>query len=476
MRIVITGTTGGKSRTLARSFSSSLFIAYHAFHEDAKPGDLSLQLPPIRSRSSVNQLVTKTTSDPAVPTFTKLQHHEPRLFRRAGSRMIWYSIVKRREEYTDASGRVKRRTVKVEKSLETMSRGLAEERARAIAREIAEARLTGVTPDTLTLGQVFRAFFRLKAPGLSPEWRQLAETRRDLFEEAWRRDRMVQDISQTDVDTYVRIRRSGELAPDRGGRKMNGVRDATIAHDLAWLSSVFNWARRHKVSGRRLLPDNPLHDVTWPKEKNVRRPVASHQRFLSTLEHVDTVDHDGRVRCILSLLRYTGRRLGAVCELRANDVLRTTDDVRTALAGAGMDERSASTSPHGAIRWSDEYDKVGLLSISPLSTYARESVDAYLRQNPRVGAVPLFPATKNVGQAIRADVVAKWLLRAEEAAGLPKLVGSVAHAYRRLWATERKTLPDVDVAATGGWKSTQALKLSYQHADPATALRVVENR
>ncbi len=28
MRIVITGTTGGKSRTLARSFSSSLFIAY----------------------------------------------------------------------------------------------------------------------------------------------------------------------------------------------------------------------------------------------------------------------------------------------------------------------------------------------------------------------------------------------------------------------------------------------------------------
>jgi len=72
-------------------------------------------------------------------------------------------------------------------------------------------------------------------------------------------------------------------------------------------------------------------------------------------------------------------------------------------------------------------------------------------------------------------VVAKWLLRAEGAAGLPKLAGSVAHAYRRLWATERKTLPDVDVAATGGWKSTQALKLSYQHADPATALRVVEN-
>ena len=32
---------------------------HHAFHEDAKPGDLSLQFPPIRSRSSVNQFLTR---------------------------------------------------------------------------------------------------------------------------------------------------------------------------------------------------------------------------------------------------------------------------------------------------------------------------------------------------------------------------------------------------------------------------------
>ena len=385
-----------------------------------------------------------------------------RLYERANSSSVWYSIVTERGE-------------KVRKSLKTSSRAVAEERAKAIALEVAEARLTGRDTRTLTLGQVFGAYFRLKAPGLSDEWRQLAGMRRGLFEEAWGRNRMVQDISQTDVDRYVRVRRAGELVPDRGGRKMKGVRDATIAHDFAWLSSVFNWARRHKVDGRRLLAENPLHDVTWPREKNVRRPVASHERFLSTLEHVDDVDQDGRLRAILSLLRYTGRRLGAVCALEANDVLRTKQDVRVALASSGMDERYAEHMPHGAIRWSAEHDKVGLLSISPLSTYARESVDVYLRQNPRVGATPLFPASKAPSRPIRADVVAKWLLRAEEAAGLPKLAGSVAHAYRRLWATERKTLPDVDVAATGGWKSTQALKLSYQHADPETALRVVEN-
>jgi hypothetical protein len=35
-------------------------------------------------------------------------------------------------------------------------------------------------------------------------------------------------------------------------------------------------------------------------------------------------------------------------------------------------------------------------------------------------------------------------------------------------------LPLVDVAAAGGWKDTQALRLSYQHADAETVLRVVE--
>jgi integrase len=335
--------------------------------------------------------------------------------------------------------------------------------------------LTGVAPDTLTLGQVFTTYFRLKALVLSPEWRQLAETRRKLFEEAWGRDKIVQDVSQTDVDLYVRLRRVGELAPDWGGRKLKGVRDGTLAHDFSWLSSVFNWAKRHKVNGRRMLPDNPLHDTTWPREKNPRRPVASHQRFIATLEHVDAVDPEGRLRSILSLLRYTGRRLGAVCKLQANDVLRTPADVRAALASSGMDERIGEYMPHGAIRWLEEHDKVGLLSISPLSSPAREALDVYLRRSPRVGATPFFAASKDPGRPIRPDVVAKWLLRAEGAAGLPKLAGSVAHAYRRLWATERKTLPDVDVAATGGWKSTQALKLSYQHADPATALRVVEN-
>ncbi len=56
---------------------------------------------------------------------------------------------------------------------------------------------------------------------------------------------------------------------------------------------------------------------------------------------------------------------------------------------------------------------------------------------------------------------------------MPKQNGSLWHAYRRKWATERKHLPDVDVAAAGGWTDTATLKLAYQQADEATMYRVV---
>ena len=65
-------------------------------------------------------------------------------------------------------------------------------------------------------------------------------------------------------------------------------------------------------------------------------------------------------------------------------------------------------------------------------------------------------------------------MRAEKLAELPKLAGGRWHPYRRLWASERKALPDADVAQAGGWRDTRALKMSYQLADPATVLRVVE--
>jgi hypothetical protein len=48
------------------------------------------------------------------------------------------------------------------------------------------------------------------------------------------------------------------------------------------------------------------------------------------------------------------------------------------------------------------------------------------------------------------------------------------HPYRRKWATERKHMPDVDVAAAGGWAELTSLKRAYQQADQGTMLQVVQ--
>src|SRR5687768_16473438 len=48
------------------------------------------------------------------------------------------------------------------------------------------------------------------------------------------------------------------------------------------------------------------------------------------------------------------------------------------------------------------------------------------------------------------------------------------HSFRRGWASARKHLPDVDVAAVGGWKDTATMKRCYLHAEPVGVLRVVE--
>jgi len=79
-----------------------------------------------------------------------------------------------------------------------------------------------------------------------------------------------------------------------------------------------------------------------------------------------------------------------------------------------------------------------------------------------------------VGMAVAPeDSRLDWLMEAEREAGLEKLVGSLWHAYQRKCATERIHLPDVDVAAAGGWADTTTLKKVYQQADQERMLRVV---
>lgn len=55
------------------------------------------------------------------------------------------------------------------------------------------------------------------------------------------------------------------------------------------------------------------------------------------------------------------------------------------------------------------------------------------------------------------------------------LEGGAFHPFRRMWATERKHLPDKDVAAAGGWRDLESLRKSYQQVDEKTLLQVMTN-
>lgn len=354
-------------------------------------------------------------------------------------------------------------------------RALAEHQAYALADEIADRTLKGRMPEELTLGQLFAQYRIHRLFELTPRRQREAGTRMSMFIECWGRKQQVGDLTQGDLNTYIRKRRTLELLPPalkeredgsrpKGYRTPQPPRDGALHGELSALSTICNWATRHKVNGKPLLADNPLRGLELPRERNPRRPVASHARYLATQEHADGIDPAGRLRCILALARFTGRRADAICRLRANDVLRTTERVAEALAGAGMNENLADHYAHGAIRWSAETDKEGFLFITPIGAPARAALDEYQRRSPRLGDVALFPAPGRDGP-ISFERASTWLRRAERAAGMPKLRGGLWHAYRRLWASERKHLPDRVVAEAGGWRDTRALKTSYQAAE-----------
>lgn len=160
---------------------------------------------------------------------------------------------------------------------------------------------------------------------------------------------------------------------------------------------------------------------------------------------------------ILDIVNGTGRRIPAVCQLQFAD-LRLDDDT-----------------PHGSIRWRAETDKMRRKTVVPINAAVRAAIDRILSARLGIGTAHLFPCTSHSGQPLRYETASEWLKKAERLAGLEHIRGSLWHAYRRKWATERKHLPHGDVAAAGGWASARTLTEVYQQADAATMLAVVLN-
>jgi len=360
--------------------------------------------------------------------------------------------------------------------LDHQDRGKAVETARERQAQLA----LGLTaPHTVpTLGVTLDAFVarqreRAAAGDMKDSTLKEQERAVDFWKQALGADTDPTKITPADLEHVTLRRATGALDP-RGKpvpeAKRRPVRTRAVGADLEVLRAALRWA----VHEKRLFRDNVMEGRTIEKEASPRRPVATADRYDATRAKADRIPMelrgDGkRVQVpswlpeLLDLVYATGARVGAITKLQVSDVLLTaTEDA-----------------PYGQLHWRADSDKIKHEWQAPINQRARQAVDRILvdREVGLRAKWPdspwLFPSPRNPRKPLSVDLASDWLLAAEALAELPKLDGSLWHAYRRGWATARKHYPLADVAAAGGWKDTTTLRTIYTQSDPATVRKVV---
>ena len=319
------------------------------------------------------------------------------------------------------------------------------------------------------LGQVIDLYLLHRSPRKGQREQKADRRRGNMWKRFLGTDTDPHTISLASWERFIDLRLSGAInarANPIQAENRRMVRTRSVNQDLQWLGWVLNWASKWRTpQGHYLMRENPVRGYDVPVEKNPRRPVASEDRYQATRAKTDqvtmAVQWHGKSKTVrsylsevLDIVSGTGRRLSSVLQLQYEDL-------------------QLQDGPHGAIRWPADTDKTGRETIVPIGPDVRAAIDRVLRERPGIGKVYLFSAPGDLAKPVSRYLAAKWLQQAEKLAGLEKLDGSLWHAYRRKWATERKHLPDADVAAAGGWVNSNTLRLVYQQADQETMLRVV---
>ena len=336
------------------------------------------------------------------------------------------------------------------KSLGTTDRGDAERQGKALLAALRAGEVGTVLPDRLTLGDLWERYRTTCQAylGHSRGAQVDAASRVSVLVAYFGTECDVRALDSDDVAAYTATRQAGGIVVS-DDRTTGTVRPRSAAADLTVLHRMLNWARTVRVRGARLLDANPLAGARRVSDPNPRRPVATWDRYMATRTAMrdagtaaaDETDRRQWVKAELALVlaEGTGRRLGAIRQLRWEDV--------------NWDQCT--------IRWRAANDKKRKEWVVP----AGEQLIGELRQFRRaLGAVAgwIFATERDPIAPMDRHVLARLLGTAEERAGLPKLDGGLWHAYRRKWATERKHLPLVDVAAAGGWQGTATLSTCYQ--------------
>jgi len=278
----------------------------------------------------------------------------------------------------------------------------------------------------------------------------------------------VVNLSPREWEGFGRLRLSGEI--DGSGRPVESMRRRTVKPgtvNLAFdaLRMCLNWATLWRVEGKPVLENNPVRRFPYLDDVNPQRSVWTYDRFLKVVQaakdlqmEVEWSGRRERLPCyladVLAISEGTGRRIGAVRQLRYTDLI-------------------LSEGQHGKVHWRADTDKTGKEWITPISPDVRKALLRVIRERPGLGEAPLFPAPRDANKPVDEDTLRLYLRRAEKAAGVSKLPQDSFHGLRRKFVTERKHVPDVDVAEAGGWRSINTMKRAYQRADEAGVLEAI---
>lgn len=353
---------------------------------------------------------------------------------------------------------------KAYRGLRHTDRAAAEAGAREIAGQLVASTLAAAK-SRATVAEVFAIYEHDVAKHLKGQGPKEAKRRMAIWTHFLGANRDVTTIDFPTLQRYVRERRAGaiKLEPFKLAAEPS---NRAIGADFTLLQAALNHATRvTRSNGVRLLASNPVAGFEAPRNRTVKRPVATYDRFLSIVEHANGVDPQRLFGAFMELIEGLGWRVSAVCSLRARDVER----------------KPSPHAPNGRIFKRADVDKEGESAWVPMSGAVRAAVDRVLAANPAIGDWPLFPAPKAKMSAAKDAIPKCWsrhhvralLERAEDKAEVGHLDGSDFHAYRRKWATERKHLPARDVASAGQWRDLRTLETAYTHADEQTMLTVV---
>jgi integrase len=290
--------------------------------------------------------------------------------------------------------------------------------------------------------------------------------------------RDVATLTSNDVWQYTARRRSGgiDYGVDRHGRRTvtRAVRQRAVQADLKLLKQVLYWACTVAgAGGRPRLTINPLEHVEVKGESDVRRPVASQERFEATRAAMQQFQH-----------RYSAEAANAARpKARRRAEARAASWVRAELALVLMEATGRRRGSIAALRWEDiDYERQRITwraandkkrksatVIYPRSLF--EELREFQRQLAAAGGC-VFPRVAADDRPAPPELLSQRIAQAERAAGLPKLDGSLCHAYRRKWKSERSHHPVGAVAKAGGWTDITTMLKCYDIPDDEAILAV----